>query len=57
MTVISVLLLPLSLLAGIYGMNVALPFDENPYAFYGLGALMVAIIVGLVVLFRRRKWL
>jgi LPXTG-motif cell wall-anchored protein len=38
-------------------MNVALPFDENPYAFYGLAALMVAMIVGLVLFFRRRKWM
>jgi magnesium transporter len=57
LTVISLVLLPLSLLAGIYGMNVELPFDENPYAFYGLAALMVAMIVGLVLFFRRRKWM
>jgi len=57
LTVISLLLLPLSLLAGIYGMNVALPFDGNPYAFYGLAAVMVAMIVGLVLVFRRRKWM
>jgi magnesium transporter len=57
LTVISVLLLPLSLLASIYGMNVSLPFDKNPYAFYGLIGFMVALIVGLVVLFRSRKWI
>ena len=57
LTVISVLLLPLSLLAGIYGMNVSLPFDENPYAFWGLAGLMVMMIVGLILLFRRRKWI
>ena len=57
LTVISLVLLPLSLLASIYGMNVALPFDENPYAFYGLAALMVGMIVGLVLFFRRRKWM
>jgi len=57
LTVISVLLLPLSLLAAIYGMNVELPFDDSPYAFYGLGALMVGMIIGLVVLFRSRRWI
>jgi len=57
LTVISLLLLPLTLLAGIYGMNVHLPFEKNPYAFYGLVVLMVAIIVGLVLLFRRRRWM
>jgi magnesium transporter len=57
LTVISVLLLPLSLLASIYGMNVPLPFEKNPYAFYGLIGFMVALIVGLVLLFRNRKWM
>jgi magnesium transporter len=57
LTVISLVLLPLSLLAGIYGMNVDLPFDEHPYAFYGLAALMVVMIVGLVLFFRRRRWM
>jgi magnesium transporter len=57
LTVISVLLLPLSLLAGIYGMNVSLPFEEHPYAFYGLVVLMLATITGLIVLFRSRKWM
>jgi magnesium transporter len=57
LTVISVLLLPLSLLASIYGMNVSLPFDKNPYAFYGLIGFMVALIVGLILLFRSRQWI
>ena len=57
LTVISLVLLPLSLLAGIYGMNVSLPFDKSPYAFYGLIGFMVALIVGLVLLFRGRKWI
>jgi magnesium transporter len=57
LTVISLLLLPLSLLAGIYGMNVQLPFDDSPYAFYGLVAFMAIMIVGMVLLFRRRKWM
>jgi magnesium transporter len=57
LTVISVLLMPLTLLAGIYGMNVALPFDKNPYAFYGLIGFMVALIAGLVLWFRSRKWI
>ena len=57
LTVISVLLLPLSLLAGIYGMNVQLPFDRNPYVFWGIVIVMLAMMVSLVIFFRRRKWL
>jgi magnesium transporter len=60
LTVISVVLLPLSLLAGIYGMNVQLPFAynaNNPYAFWGIMGLMLAIVVGLLIFFRAKKWL
>lgn len=57
LTVISVLLLPLSLLAGIYGMNVQLPFDGNPYAFWGILVFMLAMIFSLLLFFRHRKWL
>lgn len=59
LTVISVLLLPLSVIAGIYGMNVKLPFaaaGQNPYAFYGILVVMVAIIAGLLLFFRWKKW-
>jgi len=57
LTVISVLLLPLSLLAGIYGMNVQLPFDKNPYAFWGILLIMLVTIISLFLFFWRRKWL
>jgi magnesium transporter len=57
LTVISVLLLPLSLLAGIYGMNVSLPFENNPYAFLGIIGVMVVIVIGLLAFFRSRRWI
>ena len=57
LTVISVILLPLSLLAGIYGMNMPLPFDHNPYTFLGIVAIMLTMVIGLLVLFRLKKWL
>jgi magnesium transporter len=57
LTVISVLLLPLSLLAGIYGMNVPVPFEKNPYTFWSILVIMLAMILVLLLFFRRRKWL
>jgi magnesium transporter len=57
LTVISVLLMPLTLLAGLYGMNVRLPFDQNVYAFWGVLGFMVIIVSTLIFFFRRRKWL
>ena len=57
LTVISVLFLPLTLLAGIYGMNVPLPFSGNPYVFWGIAAIMLATAIGMLLIFRRKKWL
>jgi magnesium transporter len=60
LTVISVLLLPLSVIAGIYGMNVQLPFAQNaqnPYAFWGVLGAMLIMVISLLLLFRYKKWL
>jgi magnesium transporter len=57
LTVISIILLPLSLIAAIYGMNVKLPFDRSPYAFWGIAVVMLMMSLLLLIVFRRRKWL
>jgi magnesium transporter len=58
LTLISTIMLPLSLIAGIYGMN--FEFMPELHLHYGYGialGAMVATAVGLVWYFRRRKWL
>jgi magnesium transporter len=57
LTAASVIILPLTLVASIYGMNVPVPGERTPYAFWLILGLMAAILVVLVVLFRRRGWL
>jgi magnesium transporter len=57
LTAASVLLLPLTLIASIFGMNVAFPGEGQPVAFYLILALMAVMLAGLVILFRRRGWL
>jgi magnesium transporter len=57
LTVISVIILPLTLVSGIYGMNVNLPLDEHPDAFLVVIGTMFALAVALLVYFKRRKWL
>jgi magnesium transporter len=57
LTAASVILLPLTLIASIFGMNVDFPGDGESVTFYIILALMAATLVGLVVLFRRRGWL
>src|SRR5215213_8526889 len=57
LTAASVILLPLTLIASVYGMNVPIPGENEPYAFWLVVAMMAAMLVGLVILFRRRGWL
>lgn len=58
LTVISVSLLPLTLLSGIYGMNISgLPFAKNPSFVWGMFLTLAVGIVVLIVVMRKRKWL
>jgi magnesium transporter len=58
LTVFAAVLLPLSLVTGIYGMNLRLwPPPDHPFAFWGVLAAMVLIAWGLLYYFRRRRWL
>ncbi|NPV66218.1 MAG: magnesium transporter CorA family protein [Anaerolineae bacterium] len=57
LTVISVIMLPLTLISSVYGMNVDLPHDENPYAFIEIILLMGLIMVAMLTFFKRKKWL
>src|SRR3954463_9960526 len=57
LTVISVILLPLTLLASIFGMNVRVPGQGTIGAFWIVLGAMVLMFVTLLWLFRRRGWL
>jgi magnesium transporter len=57
LTVISVTLLPLTLLASLLGMNVRVPGQGSIAAFWIVVAVMVVLLGGLLALFRRRGWL
>jgi magnesium transporter len=57
LTAASVVLLPLTLIASIFGMNVHFPGEGEAYSFYLIIGLMALVLVGLVILFRRRGWL
>src|SRR3954451_18350528 len=57
LTVVSVILLPLTLISGIFGMNVRFPGFETSGAFWGILGLMLAIAIGLFGFFKIKKWL
>jgi magnesium transporter len=57
LTAPSVVLLPLTLIASVFGMNVQFPGEGESITFYLILALMAVLLVALVILFRRRGWL
>lgn len=58
LTVIATIMLPLTLLASILGMNIyPMPIEDNPGAFAGIMVAMVVIIVGMLAFFRSRHWI
>ena len=57
LTVFSVVLLPLTLISGIFGMNVLFPGEHTREAFWIIVGLMVAVIVSMVAFFKYKRWL
>ncbi|MFH1597572.1 MAG: magnesium transporter CorA family protein [Patescibacteria group bacterium] len=58
LTIISVCLLPLTLLSGIYGMNiVGLPWAGHRYALHIILGIMAVILIGTLWFLRRKDWL
>lgn len=58
LTIFSVIMLPLSVISGIYGMNIRqLPMASHPLSFVIIIGIMAAIVVGMLVYFKREGWL
>ena len=60
LTTISTILLPLTFLTGLYGMNINLPlqgFEEGFSAFYIVSGAMMLIVISLLIYFRKRNWI
>jgi magnesium transporter len=57
LTVFSVVLLPLTLITGFFGMNVHFPGYDTTWAFWVIFGGMVGSLVGLLTFFRYKRWL
>jgi magnesium transporter len=57
LTAFSVVILPLTLIASVWGMNVAVPGHGSVAAFWIIIAVMLALLVGMAGFFRSRGWL
>ena len=54
-TLLSLLLMPATLIASFYGINVHLPFEDVPLAWLGILGLMLVTTAGIVFYFKRKK--
>ncbi|MNS20999.1 Magnesium transport protein CorA [compost metagenome] len=57
LTIISVIMLPLTLVSGIYGMNINLPFQHDAHSFAIVVSFMFTVAVGMLTAFRLQKWI
>ena len=57
LTIIATILLPITLLASIWGMNIPLPFQHSSYALFYIILIMIAIIASMLYFFRRQHWI
>jgi magnesium transporter len=57
LTVISSVFLPLTFIAGVYGMNFKyMPELNYNYGYYTIIGLMVLIVIVMLIYFKRKKW-
>jgi len=58
LTIIATILLPITVIASIFGMNIELgPFEDSPYSPLYVFLICVAIISGMLYFFHRQRWI
>lgn len=58
LTIFSVIVFPLTLLAAIFGMNAKyMPFVDHPLGFWAILGLMGVCSIGMLIFFKSKKWL
>lgn len=58
LTIIATIFIPLTFIAGVYGMNFEnMPELSVPWAYPTIWGVMIAITIGMVYYFRKKKWL
>jgi magnesium transporter len=58
LTIIATIFIPLTFIAGVYGMNFTyMPELEWKWGYAAVWGVMIAIFIGLIIYFKRKKWL
>jgi magnesium transporter len=57
LTIISVIFLPLTLIASIFGMNIThIPIVNEPFGFWIILSIMMLAIIAMLLIFKSKKW-
>lgn len=57
LTSIAIFLSVVTVVAGLWGMNVKVPFGESSYGFWIVNAIAISLMTGFVLFFSRKNWL
>ncbi len=57
LTSISIFMAIPTISAGVYGMNVILPFQESEYAFWYILLIITGIVLSVIFIFNKKRWL
>jgi magnesium transporter len=57
LTLVSSIILPLTFITGIYGMNILLPIQENKYSFLVISGIMAGLAGLMLYYFHRKHWM
>lgn len=57
LTIMATIMLPLSVITGMYGMNIDLPWQNSPQAFGAILAVMLLVVGGMLFFFRHHRWI
>ncbi len=57
LTIFSAVILPLNLLASLYGMNVSLPLAEEPFLFWNIMLLMITGSGFMLIVLKLKRWI
>ena len=58
LTIMSAIFIPLSFIAGVYGMNFAnMPELQYKYGYFIILGLMAVVFIGMLIFLKRKKWL
>ncbi|MED0678955.1 magnesium/cobalt transporter CorA [Aneurinibacillus thermoaerophilus] len=57
LTIISTIMMPLTFITGLMGMNVHLPGQDSPYSFWAIMGILFTVIALMLLYFKRKRWL